>query len=250
MYGQSLIKKRKYWPKWVPGDQIGKWFEGKPLGFSKTLKQDIDGIPFYVHCSRDTRFVTKMMSTHGLLTPNPEHKTWRQNQNNQWVNFLYPEFLSRHNHSKHWVDDVNNRRHDPIGLEQVWHTKWWPTRQFTFICSVAESNAANCRARATKEATTPQLQFRQKLAQQMPMNRINDDGVRGESPLRVRKRGRDDRVLDHGLVARPNVTGGWSNSLNSRTRVNTMYAKTKCATCKTNLFVMGTTWWPCTTPIS
>jgi hypothetical protein len=32
--------------------------------------------------------------------------------------------LSRHNHSKHWVDDVDNRRHDPIGLEQVWHTKW------------------------------------------------------------------------------------------------------------------------------
>jgi hypothetical protein len=78
---------------------------------------------------------------------------------------------------------------------------------------VAESNAANCRARATKEATSPQLQFRQKLAQQMLMNRINDDGVRRQSPLRVRKRGRDDRVLDHGLVARPNFTGGWSNSV-------------------------------------
>jgi hypothetical protein len=24
MYGQSLIKKRKYWPKWVPGDQNDK----------------------------------------------------------------------------------------------------------------------------------------------------------------------------------------------------------------------------------
>jgi hypothetical protein len=105
----------------------------------------------------------------------------------------------------------------------------------TFICSVAESNAANCWARPTKEATSPQLQFRQKLAQQMLMNRINDDGVRRQSPLRVRKRGRDDRVLDHGLVARPNFTGGWSNSLKTWTSVNTMYAKTKCATCKTKV---------------
>ncbi len=37
----------------------------------------------------------------------------------------------------------NNSPHDPIGLEDVWVTKWWLTRQFTFICSVAEVNAVN-----------------------------------------------------------------------------------------------------------
>ncbi|KAL3790836.1 hypothetical protein ACHAWO_012136 [Cyclotella atomus] len=44
----------------------------------KTLKQDMDGIPFYVHCNRDTKFVTKMMSTHGLLTTVRDHITYRQ----------------------------------------------------------------------------------------------------------------------------------------------------------------------------
>ena len=149
VYGQALVKKHKYWPKDVPGDQIDWYFDGKELGFSKTLKQDMDGILFYVHCSKDTKFVTKMMSTHGLLTPVLDHKTYHQNASGQWVSFNYPEFLSRHNHSKHWVDDINNRCHDPIGLEQVWHTKWWPTRQFTFICSVAEANAVNCQGQGT-----------------------------------------------------------------------------------------------------
>ena len=125
VYGQALVKKRKYWPKDVPGDQIDRYFDGKELGFSKTLKQDMDGILFYVHCSKDTKFVTKMMSSHGLLMLVPDHKTYHQNESGQWVSSNYPEFLSHHNYnySKHWVDDINNRCHDPIGLEQVWHTK-------------------------------------------------------------------------------------------------------------------------------
>lgn len=75
---EPLIKKRKYWPKGVPGDQIDKYFEGKPLGFVKTRRQDMDGIPFNVHCTRDGRYVTKLMSMHGLNTEVPTHTTWRQ----------------------------------------------------------------------------------------------------------------------------------------------------------------------------
>ena len=100
VFGQSLIKKRKYWPKGVPGEQIDKYFEGKPLGFVKTLRQDMEGIPFNVHCTRDDRFVTKLMSTHGLLAEVEDHKTYRQ-KDGEWVTFNYTEYLSRHNRSKH-----------------------------------------------------------------------------------------------------------------------------------------------------
>lgn len=62
-YGQALIKKRKYWPVGVPGDQIDKYFENKLVGYCKTLKQEFDGDVFYIHCCKDTKFVTKMMST-------------------------------------------------------------------------------------------------------------------------------------------------------------------------------------------
>ena len=81
--------------------------------------------------------MTKIMSTHGLINEISTHKTYRRVAG-ELKTFNYTEPISRHNHSKHWVDDVNDRRHDLIGLEDVWHTKWWPHRQFTFLCSVSE----------------------------------------------------------------------------------------------------------------
>ena len=45
---KSLIKKRKYWPKGCPGAHIDSYMEGKPLGFVKTLKQDMGGVPFNI----------------------------------------------------------------------------------------------------------------------------------------------------------------------------------------------------------
>ena len=80
------------------------------------------------------------------------------------MTFKYTEYLSRRNQIKHWVDDVNNRRHDTIVLEQVWHKKWWPTQQFTFICSVAEANAVYSRAYERTTIPEPQLEFHKKLA--------------------------------------------------------------------------------------
>ena len=234
VFGQSLIKKRKYWPKGVPGDQIDTYFNGKPLGFVKTLRQDMGGIPFNVHCTRDDRFVTKLMSTHGLLAEVADHKTYRQ-KDGDWVTFNYAEYLSRHNRIKHCVDDVNNRRHDPIGLEQVWHTKWWPTRQFTFICSVVEANAVMCRARARKDTPTPQLEFRRSLAMKMMTNKICNDGMVVCSPTRARKRSRGVDSLGHELCARPNFTGCWKTETNTWSKVKSEYAKIKCSTCDTRI---------------
>ena len=82
--------------------------------------------------------------------------------------------LDRHNHSNNWVDDVNNRKHDPIGIEQVCHTKWWPTQQFTFICFVDEANAVYSRARGRKAIPDPQLEFSRKLDLGMLKKNLDD----------------------------------------------------------------------------
>ena len=159
VFGQALIKKRgRFWPKHVPGNQIDEFMKDKPLGDATTLKQCIDGKNFFVHSQKDDCYITKIMSTHGLIQPVDDHVTYR-NIDGKWKTFKYIEPMSRHNHAKHWVDDVNNRRHDPIALEDVWGTKWWPTRQFTFLLSVAEVNAVNLRACARKETAEPQLTF-------------------------------------------------------------------------------------------
>jgi hypothetical protein len=234
VFGQSLIKKRKYWPKGCPGDQIDKYFEGKPLGFTKTLRQDMDGIPFNIHCTRDDRFVTKMMSTHGLLSEVSDHTTWRK-KDGEWVSYNYAEYLSRHNRCKHWVDDVNNRRHDPIGLDQVWKTKWWPTRQFTFICSVAESNAVHSRARERRTPSDTQLEFRRSLAIQMMKNTICNDGLIVRLPGRAGTRSRADDDTGHERCSRAPFTGGWKTESNTWAKISTRYAKLKCSTCNSKM---------------
>ena len=66
VYGQSLIKKRRYWPKNVPGEAISSYFANKELGSAKTFRQVFDGKPLLVHCHKDDRYVTKTMSIHGL----------------------------------------------------------------------------------------------------------------------------------------------------------------------------------------
>ena len=65
------------------------------------------------------------MSPNGLINKVPDHSTYQQKYG-EWVTFKYAKYLYRQNHSKHWVDDVNNRRHDPIGLDNFWHTNFCP----------------------------------------------------------------------------------------------------------------------------
>ena len=78
---------------------------------------------------------------------------------------------------------MNNRRHDTIDLEQVWHTQWWPTQQFTFIFSAPEANTVNSRERGRKAIPDPQLEFSRKLALGMLENNLNDKGVSINYPI-------------------------------------------------------------------
>jgi len=62
VYASALSKKRKYHPRYVPGDQIDEYFKDKELGYAETLAQDLEGVKFLVHCQKDTDYVTKIMS--------------------------------------------------------------------------------------------------------------------------------------------------------------------------------------------
>ena len=224
VYFQSLIKKRWYWPAQVPGDQIDAHMMTKGLGETETFVQSIEGVRFLVHCTRDSQYVTKIMSTHGLLEEIQDHPTWRL-VDGEWKTFKYAEPLSRHNRAKHWVDDVNNRRHAPIGLEEMWRTKWWPNRQFTFILSVVEVNCVQARARARKEASEPTLTFRRKLAMRMLTNRIGT--VVAPSPLRVRTR----TSTNHVHRKRKKHEGLWDYTTRKFAKRKTEYIRHPCVEC-------------------
>jgi hypothetical protein len=65
--------------------------------------------------------------TYGLINKVSDHSTYRYD-NGEWKSFKYAEPMSRYNRAKHWVDDFNQRRHQPISLEEAFKTKWWPHR--------------------------------------------------------------------------------------------------------------------------
>ncbi|KAL7460318.1 hypothetical protein ACHAXS_001694, partial [Conticribra weissflogii] len=47
VFGQALIKKRsRYWPKYVPGNEIDNYFAGKELGETMSYEQEVDGVKF------------------------------------------------------------------------------------------------------------------------------------------------------------------------------------------------------------
>ncbi|KAL7476744.1 hypothetical protein ACHAW6_010080 [Cyclotella cf. meneghiniana] len=84
----------------------------------------------------------QIISVHGLMTPIEDHATYWYVKG-EWKSFKYCKPMSHHNHAKHWVDNVDNPRHNPIGLEEVWVTKRWPHWKFTFNFSIAEVNGLN-----------------------------------------------------------------------------------------------------------
>jgi len=48
MYLSVIIKKRQYWPAYIPAEAIYCWFEGKVVGESHRLPGDKQGIKFDV----------------------------------------------------------------------------------------------------------------------------------------------------------------------------------------------------------
>ncbi|KAL7463510.1 hypothetical protein ACHAXS_003872 [Conticribra weissflogii] len=93
VYGQALIKKRgRYWPKHVPGNEIEEHMKDKDVGYAETYKQSIDGKDFFVNCQKDTDYVTKIMSTHGLVV-REDHTTYRF-IGGEWKSFKYVEPMS------------------------------------------------------------------------------------------------------------------------------------------------------------
>ncbi len=173
---------------------------------------------FFIHCTQDNEYVTKIMSTHGILDEIQDHPTWWL-VNGVWKSLKYTEPLSCHNRAKHWVDDVNNCCHNPIGLESAWATKWWPNQQFTFILSVVEANAAQAWVRAKKEAAMQTLEFQKNLAMKMMTNKLGDNGVAAASP----KHTRDSLSINHALKKRLKKQGIWNYTTQKFVERNTLY---------------------------
>ena len=203
VFASALIKKRKYWPAHVKGDEINKYFDDKEVGYTNSLPGEMDGIPFHIYGLKEPDYVMKLMSTYGTNERNTNHKTRRlyKNDNKEQVStdFYYPEIMSNHFKFRHAVDDHNAKRHAPICLEHVWATKYWPHRPFSFLLAITEVNVNLAEAYfINKTNAMPQLQFRKLLAQDLINNHYL---MREKSPQEVRKSKRKAALAVHCLVS-------------------------------------------------
>ena len=107
----------------MQGDLIDNHFCHKENGSRESLKHTINGIEFFIHCQKKEKYVSKIMSTHCYMEELEIYQTFWM-VGGEHIKFKNPEPHSGHNRAKHWVDDCDNRRHDPIDTADMQRTKY------------------------------------------------------------------------------------------------------------------------------
>ena len=64
IYASALIKKRKYWPKYIKGDVIKQHFDEKAVGNCDSWKGNMDEVPFHVYTMKEPDYIMSLMSTY------------------------------------------------------------------------------------------------------------------------------------------------------------------------------------------
>ena len=143
----ALIKKRRYWPKTIPGDLIDQHFLDKELGDIDTLEASTeDGNPFHILCFKENDYVTNIMTQwmtlDGLEGSNTKQKYKVRDGESLVKNVKYWHPLGLHFHYRHQVDNHNNRRHSTISPERTRATKFCTDHKFAWYLAVTEVNTA------------------------------------------------------------------------------------------------------------
>ena len=76
VFAHALIKKHRYWPRHVPGDDIIMHFTNEEVGKADAIKGVLDNVPFYLFAMKEPVYVMQIMSTYGTMGNLGEEKTW------------------------------------------------------------------------------------------------------------------------------------------------------------------------------
>lgn len=82
VYGAALIKKRRYWPKYIKGDAIIDHFRTKEVGTADAWPGTLDNTPFHIFCMKEPDYVMSLMSSYGTCEEIADGATQRDFQVN------------------------------------------------------------------------------------------------------------------------------------------------------------------------
>ena len=74
VYAHARIKKRRYWPKHVPGDVIIAHFTEKKVGKTDAINGELDSIPFYLYGMKEPDYMMQIMATYRTLEEKGQEK--------------------------------------------------------------------------------------------------------------------------------------------------------------------------------
>ena len=134
VFTHALIKKRRYWPKHVPGEQIIQHFTDKAIGSADAIKGELDEVPFYIYSMKEPDYTMMLMSMYGTLQTMgiPKKRHYMEGGVKKSTTFIYPEVVHNHYAYRDVIDNHNAMRMHPISMEETWMTSRWPNRDFVF----------------------------------------------------------------------------------------------------------------------
>ena len=112
VYASALIKRRKYWPKYIKGNVIRDHFKDNNVGDCNSWKGSMEEVPLHVYAMKEPDYVMSLMSTYGINQHSGKETTcdWVDGSGNGQKNkFNYPEVVGNHFLYQHSVDDHNNK---------------------------------------------------------------------------------------------------------------------------------------------
>lgn len=134
VFASAMIKKRRYWPKDVPGGEIIRTFENFPIGYrARRPGTTSDNVNFDIFAMKERDYVCMFMSTYGALNVNPDQKlSYRaaEQPGQPPITFHYTEVQGNHFWYRGAVDNHNAKRHDGhsgagMSFEESWATTRW-----------------------------------------------------------------------------------------------------------------------------
>ena len=76
VFAAAVIKKRRYWPRYIKGDAINAHMEDLEVGECDCICGTMEKIKYNVFCLKEPNYVMEIMSTYGgLIDPPPTEKT-------------------------------------------------------------------------------------------------------------------------------------------------------------------------------
>ena len=168
VFAHAVAKKRRFWPRHVPGDAIEKHMALKAIGDTDCLNGELNGEKYSIFVMKEPDYTMKLMSTYGGLTVEPGEKETKRYENGEKHIFRYTKKISHHFKYRHMVDDHNNLRHSNPSFEDTWVTVTWAFRVFAFLLAITEVNLylfLRWKCWRTLHENCPTLhQFRKRLA--------------------------------------------------------------------------------------